>query len=52
MKYKTELLEKRKDHWEKHIDMNPQGKSPEYAFLPKKGKDRPQPHVKLNDCDH
>jgi hypothetical protein len=50
MKYK---IEKGKDHWEKHIVVNPQGKNtPENAFLPKRSKDRPQPHVKLNECDH
>lgn len=46
---------KMKDHWE--IDV---GASvfPRYhdnakdAFLAGNGKDRPQPHVKVNECDH
>ena len=25
---------------------------PKGAFLPRAGKDRPQPHVKINECDH
>lgn len=29
------------------MDDDPMG-----AFLPRSGKDRPQPHVKINECDH
>jgi len=40
-------------HWERHIKVNPEGpNSPENAFLPKRGKNRPQPHVKVNELDH
>ena len=28
------------------------GDDPRGAFLPRPGKDRAQPHVKINECDH
>lgn len=53
MKQKTEKVEKRNNHWEMHVNVNPQGKNtPENAFLPKQAKYRPQPHAKINECDH
>ena len=40
-------------HWEVNLDATPAGKNDaEGAFLPKKAKDRPQPHTKINECDH
>lgn len=39
--------------WEKHYELSPVGKStPAGAFLPKRSKDRPQPHHKVNECDN
>lgn len=29
-----------------------QGDDPMGAFLPRPGKDRARPHVKINECDH
>ena len=42
------------EHWEKHFPMSAEGygDDPKGAFLPRPGKDRPQPHQKTNECDH
>lgn len=40
-------------HWEKTVKVSlAGGKTPDGAFLPKCAKDRPTPHVKINECDH
>lgn len=50
---KSEKQANKSGHWEKHILINREGKNtPENAFLPKQGKNRPQPHVKINELDH
>ncbi len=42
-----------KEHWEMHYDDAPTAKpTPSGAFLPKRSKDRPTPHLKVNECDH
>lgn len=45
-----------KDHWSININAsaNPEGRgdNPAGAFLPRPGKYRAQPHVKVNECDH
>lgn len=44
------------EHWK--IDVSDSvfcrgyGDDPSGAFLPRPGKDRAQPHVKINECDH
>jgi hypothetical protein len=40
--------------WEKHFPMSAEGygDDPAGAFLPRPGKDRAQPHQKINECDH
>ena len=39
--------------WEMHYNPSPEGSStPAGAFLPKRSKIRPQPHSKINECDH
>lgn len=44
------------DHWQIDVSASvfPNGEKdvPENAFLAKSGKNRPQPHVKVNECDH
>lgn len=41
------------EHWQMNYDLTPAGDNTGWgAFLPRSGKDRPQPHVKLNECDH
>lgn len=41
------------EHWEVNRDATPAGASSGWgAFLPRAGKDRPTPHVKINECDH
>ncbi len=41
------------EHWQVNRDITPHGESNGWgAFLPRAGKDRPQPHVKTNECDH
>jgi hypothetical protein len=42
------------EHWQVNVDITPSGirNDPAGAFLPQKGRDRPQPHTKINDCDH
>lgn len=43
-------------HWQ--VDVGPSvfqrgyGDDPAGAFLPRPGKDRAQPHKKINECDH
>ncbi len=45
-----------KDHWEMDVGASvfPRNKvdDPRTAFLAMPGKKRPQPHVKVNECDH
>lgn len=39
--------------WEKQYVLSPCGSdTPAGAFLPKRGRERPQPHEKVNECDH
>lgn len=44
------------EYWQKDVSASvfPIGldDDPMGAFLPKAGKDRPQPHKKINECDH
>ena len=41
------------EHWEINRNITPQGNDTGWgAFLPRCGKDRPQPHTKINECDH
>lgn len=55
---KNQSKEKRKkvidnDPWQFNFDLTPKGNDTGWgAFLPRPGKDRPTPHVKLNECDH
>ena len=38
---------------QKNHNITPEGDNSAWgAFLPRKGKDRPTPHTKLNECDH
>lgn len=44
-----------KDHWEMDVSRSvfpKYGDNPKDAFLPGNGSIRPQPHVKINECDH
>lgn len=50
--YKHEPMPRDK-HWEKTVTVSLAGGDlPDGAFLPKRSKDRPTPHVKINECDH
>ena len=42
------------DHWEVKVPATAEGfgDDPAGAFLPRPGKDRAQPHQKINECDH
>jgi len=44
------------EHWEKDVADSVfergYGNDPNGAFLPRPGKDRARPHVKVNECDH
>lgn len=41
------------EHWEMNRNLTPGGESNGWgAFLPRAGKDRPQPYTKTNECDH
>lgn len=44
------------EHWQKDVSesvfVRGYGDDPAGAFLPRPGKDRAQPHVKINECDH
>jgi hypothetical protein len=42
------------EHWQVNVDITPEGirNEPAGAFLPQRGRTRPQPHTKINDCDH
>jgi hypothetical protein len=40
-------------HWQVNRNVTPEGNNSGWgAFLPRKGKDRPPPHTKINECDH
>jgi hypothetical protein len=43
-----------KDQWEVHFPSTAQGYDDDAAgaFLPRPGKMRAQPHMKVNECDH
>lgn len=43
-----------KDHWQVTVPATARGygDDPAGAFLPRPGKDRAQPHQKINECDH
>jgi hypothetical protein len=45
---------KSKEHWESTVPATARGygNDPQGAFLPRPGKDRAQPHMKINECDH
>lgn len=41
------------EHWQINLNLTPAGNdSPEGAFLPREGRNRPTPHTKINECDH
>lgn len=44
------------NHWQvdvsKSVFPRGEGDDPAGAFLPRPGKDRARPHVKVNECDH
>ncbi len=44
------------EHWQKDVSESVfcrgYADDPKGAFLPRPGKDRAQPHVKINECDH
>lgn len=44
------------EHWQMDVSKSvfPQGMGddPMGAFLPRPGKDRARPHLKINECDH
>lgn len=41
------------EQWEMNMDLTPAGESNGWgAFLPRTSKSRPQPHVKVNECDN
>lgn len=42
------------EQWEVNIEACPEGADipPCHSWLPRKAKDRPQPHKKINECDH
>ena len=42
------------EHWQVHVPATAEGfgDDPKGAFLPRPGKDRAQPHQKINECDH
>ena len=45
-----------KDHWQMDVGASVfargYGNDPAGAFLARPGKDRAQPHIKINECDH
>lgn len=45
-----------KDHWQMDVSASVfargYGNDPAGAFLARPGKDRAQPHIKINECDH
>jgi hypothetical protein len=45
---------KSKDHWQVNVELSPKGENddPAKSFLPTPGKNRAQPHKKINECDH
>lgn len=42
------------EHWQVQVPASARGygDDPAGAFLPRPGKDRAQPHEKINECDH
>lgn len=41
------------EHWEIRKNITPEGNSSGWgAFLPRQGKNRPTPHVKVNETDY
>ncbi len=42
------------EQWEVNVDATPAGTDnpPCHSWLPRAAKDRPQPHKKINECDH
>lgn len=51
-----DLVKQTNDHWQKDVSSSVfergYGNDPAGAFLPRPGKDRAQPHKKINECDH
>lgn len=47
-------IEESKERWELRVPATAEGfgNDPAGAFLPRPGKDRAQPHQKINECDH
>ena len=45
---------KSNEHWQTTVPASAEGfgNDPAGAFLPRPGKDRAQPHQKINECDH
>lgn len=54
MKVGESLGANSKDHWEVKVPATAEGfdGDPAGAFLPHPGKNRAQPHRKINECDH
>lgn len=42
------------EQWEVNVDATPAGEDrpPCHSWLPRSGTKRPQPHKKINECDH
>jgi len=42
------------DQWEVNLDATPEGSDRPSCdnWIPRKAKDRPTPHKKINECDH
>lgn len=41
------------NHWQMNKNLTPEGDDSGWgAFLPRKGRNRPTPHTKTNECDH
>ncbi len=50
----SKLSAQSKDHWQVNVELCPKGQNdnPARSFSPMPGKERAQPHIKLNECDH
>lgn len=41
------------EQWQMNVNITPAGDGTGWgAFLPRSGKERPQPYTKINECDH
>lgn len=56
LKVNEKLGKGSQEHWVKEVSptvfARGYGNDPAGAFLPRPGKDRIQPHLKINECDH